>query len=393
MNVPIRIAYCIPALYYPSGMERVLTMKANYLAGHGFEVHIILTDGGDKPPYYPLDKLVKVYQLDIDFEKPYYYALWRRVWMYQHRMRILRKKLNQCLCAIRPDITVSLLRRDINVLTQMNDGSIKVGEIHFDRLHYRNVQIRHLPSCVNRWLTHCWMSSLVRKLRKLSRFVVLTHEDATYWPELKNVEVIHNPLTVSPRPVKNYASHQVIAAGRYVEQKGFDRLIDAWHLLAADFPDWKLRIYGDGHLREALQRQIDAYGLTDSCILEHSVPDINARYAESSLFVLSSRFEGFGLVVIEAMSCALPVVSFACPCGPRDIITDGQDGFLVDDGDVKALSQRMRQLMQDEHLRETMGRRAAQRALDFDMEKIGLQWTDLFEQLIKQYGRNLHVVR
>ena len=393
MKEPIRIAYCIPALYYPSGMERVLTMKANYLAEHGYEVHIILTDGGNKPSYYPLDSSVRLHQLDIDFEKPYYYSICRRVWMYQRRMYSLKKRLNNCLCSIRPDITISLLRRDINVLHQMKDGSIKMGEIHFDRLHYRNVQFRWLPQIVNRWLTDYWMNSLIRKLHKLSTFVVLTHEDATYWPELDNVVVIHNPLTVQPQPVHSYSSHQIIAAGRYVDQKGFDRLIEAWRLLAADFPDWKLRIYGDGHLREALQKQVDELGLTNSCILEHSVPDITSRYADSSMFVLSSRFEGFGLVIVEAMSCGLPVVSFACPCGPKDIITEGQDGFLVEEGNVEAMAQRMRQLIQDEKLRSVMGVRAMHRAEDFDMKKIGLQWINLFERLISQYGRNQYVVR
>lgn len=388
METPIRIAYCIPALYIMGGMERVLTMKANYLVHHGYEVHIILTDGGDKPPYFPLDKLVKVHQLDINFEEFYKYSLWQRIWMYQHRMRILKKRLNVCLCSIRPDITVSMLRRDINVITAMKDGSIKMGEAHVDFLHFRLVNKSWLPQVVNRCLTNIWMGSLVRKLRKLSQFVVLTHEDATYWPELENVTVIHNPITIQPQPIHSYVSHQVIAVGRYVEQKGFDRLIDAWHLLAAEFPDWKLRIYGDGYLRKTLQRQVDMFGLTDSCILEHSLPDIAAQYAASSLFVLSSRFEGFGLVIVEAMSCGLPVVSFACPCGPRDIITDGRDGFLVNDGDVEALAQRMRQLMQDEQLRATMGERAVRRAQDFSMEKIGQQWTNLFEQLIKQYGRN-----
>ena len=137
----IRIAYCIPALYYPSGMERVLILKANYLACHGYEVHIILTDGGDKPPYFPLDPSVRLHQLDIDFEEPYRYVFPLRVWLYRVRMRILKKKLNECLCALKPDITVSLLRRDINVINRMTDGSLKMGEIHFDRMHYRNFNV------------------------------------------------------------------------------------------------------------------------------------------------------------------------------------------------------------------------------------------------------------
>lgn len=193
-----RIAYCIPALYYPSGMERVLILKANYLVRHGYEVHIILTDGGDKPPYFPLDPSVKLHQLDIDFEEPYRYALPRRVWLYQVRMRILKKRLNKCLCALKPDITVSLLRRDINVINRMTDGSLKMGEIHFDRIHYRNFNVSQLPSWLNAYVERRWMNSLIRELRQLSKFVVLTHEDATFWPELQNVHVIPNPVPFFP---------------------------------------------------------------------------------------------------------------------------------------------------------------------------------------------------
>lgn len=379
----MKIAYCIPALYNSSGMERVLTMKANYLALQGYEIHIILTDGGDKPPYFPLEKSVQVHQLDIDFEEPYHHPFLRRVWLYQKKMKALKKQLNACLCELKPDITVSLLRRDVNVINQMTDGSPKVGEIHFDRLHYRHFTASWMPTFIYSYVQKWWMGKLIRELKKLDKFVVLTHEDAAFWPELNNVIVVPNPTSFFPDTVSDCTRKQVIAAGRYVDQKGFDRLISAWQKVSSRHPDWVLKIYGDGGGRESLQQQITELGLNENCILEHSVSDIAVKFQESSIFVLSSRYEGFGLVIVEAMSCGLPVVSFACHCGPRDIITEETDGFLVPEGDIDGLAEKINLLIEEDHFRKNMGKMARLKAENYKMEKVGVQWTALFESLLK----------
>lgn len=381
----MKIAYCIPGLCNPSGMERVLTLKANYLVAHGYDVHVILTDGAGRPFAFPLDERVKVHQLDIDFEEPYHHPFLRRVWLYRQKMRLLRKRLDQCLCEVKPDITVSLLRRDINVIHSMTDGSLKMGEIHFDRLHYRNfVAPRWLPTVVADWIKRRWMSSLIGNLKRLAKFVVLSHEDAAYWPELNNVVVIPNPSSFAPVRQSDCMQRQVIAAGRYVGQKGFERLIAAWQMVAEKHPGWKLKIYGDGWMRKQLEQQVADLKLQDSCFLEHSVPDIENKMLESSIFVLSSRYEGFCLVIVEAMSCGLPVVSFACHCGTRDIISDGVDGYLVEEGDIAGLAEKINLLIEDDEKRQKMGRMARLKSGSYSMERIGAQWMELFESLIQK---------
>ena len=327
MNKKVKIAYCIPSLYYPSGMERVLTLKANYFAEHlGYDIHIILTDGKGKEPYYKLYPSITTHQLDINYDELYGLSLPKRIHRYWSKQKLFKKRLETCLNEIEPDITISLLRRDINFINKMKDKSIKLGEIHFNKSNYREFSDNCLPGIIQRAVKQYWMWQLIRQVRQLKSFVVLSHEDAAEWTELNNVTVIYNPLPFLPEQQSDNTPKQVIAVGRYVPQKGFDRLISAWSIVNKKHPDWILRIYGDG-MREQLQNQIYELGISPSCILEHSTPDIVDKYCKSSIFVLSSRYEGFGMVIIEAMACGVPPVSFTCPCGPRDIISDGINGL------------------------------------------------------------------
>ncbi len=384
----MKIAYCIPGLHNPSGMERVLTLKANYLSAQGVDVHIILTDGKGKKRAFPLDERITVHQLDIDFEEPYRYTFIKRTLLYYRKMNQLEHRLNECLNQIKPDITVSLLRRDINVMHKMTDGSIKIGEIHFDRLHYRQFHSpRWLPSCLHTAIERRWMQSLIRKLQKLSAFVVLTHEDAQNWPELNNITVIPNPTSFFPEKTSTCTNKQAIAAGRYTSQKGFDRLIAAWKQVATKHPDWILTIYGDGALREQLSAQISKSGLQNCCHLKHSVKDISTKLQESSIFILSSRYEGLPMILLEAMACGLPAVAFTCPCGPRDIISNSKDGILANDGNIDELANGINQLIENEELRQAMGKQARTRAEQFSIERIGIMWLDLFKNCIDKHTK------
>lgn len=376
----MKIAYCIPSLYYPSGMERVLTLKANYFAEKfSYEIHIILTDGKDRKPYYDLHPSITIHQLDIDFDALNNLRFYKKLPKYLSKQRLFKKKLNECLHKIHPDITISLLRRDINFIDKMTDGSVKMGEIHFNKSNYRDFSNLRLPEFLKTIARGYWRAQLIRHLRCLKQFIVLSHEDASEWTELTNVRVIYNPLPFFPEQVSDGSRKQVIAVGRYVPQKGFDRLISAWQLVARKHPDWVLRIYGDG-MREQLQQQIDSLGITTSCILEHTVANIIDKYCESSIFALSSRFEGFGMVIIEAMACGVPPVSFTCPCGPRDIINDGKDGLLAEDGNIEELAEKISYLIEHEDIRKEMGKQARLNVQRFQIENIAGQWKQLFEE-------------
>lgn len=384
MNRSIRIAYCIPGLYAPSGMERVLTLKINYLADVlGYDVHVLLTEEKNKEPYYPLSKKVNVIHLDLDFDRMHTitHNLLHRLWKYRQLQQLYKKRLTEALINLHPDITISVLRREINFITSIPDGSIKIGEFHFSRQNYRSLEhVRILPAFLRKKISYLWMKQLTGKLRKLSRFIVLTNEDKDMWTELNNVICIHNPASFKVDKLSDGTQQKVIAVGRYTYQKGFDLLLPAWKEVSEKHPDWQLEIFGDGD-RTIYQSLADTLGIGETCKLNSAVNDIAARMADSSIFVLSSRYEGMPMVLGEAMACSIPPVAFACPCGPRDIITDGIDGILVENGNVKQLAEKINYLIEHADLRRQMGQQAQINVRHFYLENIMKQWDTLFKEL------------
>ena len=209
----------------------------------------------------------------------------------------------------------------------------------------------------------------------------MTHEDKSYWGDLPNIMVIPNALTYSvgqPAPLNN---KKVIAIGRYNYQKGFDYLIDAWAVIHRSQPEWKLDIIGDGEWLNRLQRQIDQHKLNHCIRLKSATSHIEDEYRQASLLVMSSRYEGLPMVLLEAQSFGLPIVSFACKCGPKDVITEGEDGFLVPKGSISVLADRILKLMENEDLRKRMGETALKSSYRFMESAIMQRWEKLFDSL------------
>ena len=378
---PLKIVYCTPALYMAGGVERVLTLKANYFAEHyGYDITIILTEGSDKPLFYPLSDKIKVVNLDIGFEKLWSCSFVKKVFVYLKKQHRFKKLLKKELFRLRPDITVSLLRREINFVNDIKDGSKKVGELHINRANYRNFD-KTQSNVVKLLFSKLWMNNLLDKLKQLNRLVVLTEQDKASWVELNNVIAIPNPLPFSSLIVSSQESKRVIAVGRYCHEKGYDNLFRAWAKVQNTCPDWQLVVFGDGD-RTVYEQMIDALSLDrNRCILKGRTSDIQTEYVNSSLAVCSSRFEGFGLSIVEAMSCGLPVVSFDCPWGPRSIISDKEDGILVDNGNVNLLAEFLIMLMQDDNTRKNMSAKAVKNVRRFRIEHIAKQWKELFEEI------------
>ena len=376
-----KIVYCTPALYFAGGMERVLTMKANYFADHfGYDITIILTDGEDKPIFYPLSDKVKVINLNIGFEELWTCSFIKKIVIYLKKQYLYKKMLKKELMRIRPDITVSMLRREINFINEIKDGSKKIGEIHINRANFRNFESKD-DNFIKRLFAKVWMNDLTNKLKRLDRFVVLTEKDKEAWVELDNVYVIPNPLSFILQNVSKLTEKRVIVVGRYCHEKGYDLLLKAWRIVQNSIADWRLEVYGEGD-RSQYDEMISSLNIDrHRCILHGRSSNIQDEFEKSSLAVCSSKFEGFGLVITEAMSCGLPVVSFDCPWGPRAIIQDGEDGLLVENGNVEKLAEALIMMIQHPEMRSKMAAKAIENVQRFSIEKIAEKWRSLFDSL------------
>lgn len=250
-------------------------------------------------------------------------------------------------------------------------------------MNYRDFSQENIPIFLKIPLGKLWMTQLISNIRKLDKFVVLTNEDKLYWSEIDSNKIltIHNPTSFSSRQSSSCEDKRVIAVGRYTYQKGFDLLVEAWRLVAFKHPDWSLHVYGEGD-RTELEQRIKELDLTKSLMVNGKTDSIIEKYLESSIFVLSSRYEGFGMVLTEAMSCGVPPVSFACPSGPRDIITHGVDGLLVENGNIDKLAENICTLIENEDLRKVMGGNARESVKRFRKEVIMAEWKQLFEELM-----------
>jgi glycosyltransferase involved in cell wall biosynthesis len=379
----MKILYYLPSLYTSGGLERIITLKANYFAEQfGYDVTILTSEQQGKDPYYPLSGKIRHIDLGIVFDTQSGRSWLPKPLKYPLKYFSFKRKFSTFLREYKPDITISTLRRELNFINSIQNSSIKIGEFHVTRHSYHAGSISG-NNFLKRIFKKYWGKIFISNLKKLSRLVLLTHEEVFNWPELENIVVIPNPLSIFPGRTSTCEKKQVIAVGRYTYQKGFDLLINAWKTINQRHPDWQLHIYGEGE-KESLENQIHTLNLDNSCFLEKPVRNIEEKYIESSIFVLSSRFEGFGMVIAEAMACGVPPVSFACPCGPRDIIKDGEDGLLVEPENIQELADKICYLIDNDHIRKQMGQNARKNIERLKMENIAIQWKKLFNELKNQ---------
>lgn len=381
---PYKIVFCTPALYSAGGVERIVSFKASYFAEQfGYDVTIIVTEGRGRDCYFPLSGKVKVINLELGFEELWRASFTKKIFLYLSKQRQYKRLLKAELMRIRPDFTISMLRREINFLTDIQDGSMKIGELHLNRVNYRNFEVND-TNLVKSLFAKFWMKSLVGKLRRLDRLVVLTDKGKSEWPELANVIVIPDPIPLRTEVISQLKEKRVVTIGRYAYQKGYDLLLHVWSEVEKKFPDWSLSIYGMGNRSQYSQLMKNLGIDAERCLLNGPVNNVSKIYEESSVFVLSSRFEGFGLVLTEAMSCGVPVVSFDIPYGPSDIITDGVDGFLIEDWNEKAFADKVCQLIEDVGLRQQMGQAAKDSSRRYLPDRIMFEWQKLLESLCPQ---------
>lgn len=374
----MKIIYCTHSVCNPGGMERVLWNKVVWLKKHtDWEVMVVTTDQHDRPPFYPFPDGVRRVDLGINYSDDNDKNVFRKITGYLHRREEHKRKLTALLRKEKADIVVSLYPSESSFLPDIKDGSRKVLELHYCKFFRLQYGRGGLLGLIDRARTR----QDEQIVRRFDKFVVLTKEDRGYWGELPNIEVIPNAaMKVGECEADVVNRKRVIAVGRLDYQKGFDRLIEAWGQVQQDeaYRDWKLDIFGQGEWKEMLQQMIEKKGLCDTARIHPPVKNIGKEYAESSFLVMSSNYEGFPMVMIEAMACGLPVVSFDYKCGPKDIICEGENGLLVPNGDIEGLATGMKRLMADGAYRKKLSEGAKKIVETYSEEAVMKRWMGLF---------------
>lgn len=378
----MKIAYIYSELTISGGADRVLTDKANYLAEHGYDITIITESQMGRPIVFPLSPKVNLVDMGIDFNKQYEHIFLYRGFIYQRCIQQYKKKLTKVLYEIKPDIVITLMGRSLDFITSINDGSIKIGEAHTTKAHLRSYHLLEGRGGIYKILAKRLRKKQITNASKLNALVLLTPQDAKDWEGVTKTYVIANAIHQIPKVSGALTNKQAIMVGRYNDAKGYDYLTEAWAIVHQKHPDWKLNIYGSGELHDKVEKWIRDKHLENSMIMHEPTNQIMEKYLESSICVLSSIYEGFPLVIMEAMSCGVPCVSFDTPFGPRNIIKNGEDGILVDYLNSQALAENICKVIEDEQLRKRLGKKAKQNIQRFSQDAIMKQWTDLFDLLL-----------
>lgn len=375
----MRIVYSILGTFNSGGMERVLANKANYFAALGYDVSIVTTDQKGRSSYFQLDNRIKQYDLDINYHDNESKNLLVKLLTYPQKQKLHKIKLEELLRKLKADIVISMFDNDSSFVYKLNDGSKKILEIHFSRFKRIQYGRKGILGIIDKYRS----INDLKLARKYDRFVVLTEEDKSYWGNLSNIEVIPNANSFIPSDRASLMNKRVIAVGRYDYQKGFDGLIKIWKTIYDHNPDWRLDIFGNGPLKDELQDMIKDLNLLDIVQLHPPVKNIEKEYLESSILVMTSRYEGLPMALLEAQACGLPMVAYACKCGPKDIIKDGINGYLIPEGECQLMSDKLLTLMNNIELRKKMGTMSEQLSHNFSEEHVMKLWTNLFERLLK----------
>ena len=380
----MNLLYCIPHLYNSGGMERVLTQKVNWLAAHtDYTITIVTTEPtptGTPKCYFPLSEKVQVVELNIDFNADYTKPLLPKYCAHMRRMRAYKRALTEYIVQHGIELCISLGGKEIAFLRHLPCRTI--AEMHFAMDQRRQLIEANHKSLFWSLVGEVRTRQLVQAVKPLERLVVLTDADKAAWEKAgcTNVTVIPNPCSLDGQKVsiKSAKSKTILAVGRLHEQKGFDLLLQAWKPIEKTYSDWSLRIVGEGPKRAELEAQIESQGLK-RVVLAGATNNVLDEYEAASIFVLSSRYEGLPLALIEAMWSGLPCIAFDCPQGPAELLAENR-GWLVPDGDIAELTAQIAYALS--HPEEAL--KCAQKAQSFAQTTyseaaIMPQWVQLIE--------------
>lgn len=359
----MNIIYVVEDFSENGGVERIVSEKANTLSvQYHHKVTLISVYHDDRQQRYKLDEKVRMVLLDVPFAKKTSNPVSR-----------LLSRLSTMLTAIcRLNKAVKLLNPDIIFFTTTLGAIL----LPFCNTKARKIYESHLARNFNPFNQLFFLTE-----RSAERVVCLTSGDAKEFKHARQVNIIPNFINQVSNHVDDYGIKKAMAVGRLEHQKGFDILISCWQEIARRFPDWKLDIYGEGACREALQQQIDTLYLGDKVKLCGRHDNIMEVYPRYSLHLMTSRYEGLPMTLIEAQACGLPSVVFNFQYGASDIVTDGHNGLIVEQGNTELFTEAVIKMLSSEALRKEYGTHALAVGKRYSKENIFKKWIKLIEEI------------
>ena len=376
----MRLLYVTDAFAVWGGMERVLTDKMNYLSEcYGYDVVLLTINQGHHSIPFPLHSRIKQIDLDVRMHQQYDYCGVSRLLKRCQLEHLLFDKLKDVLFQVKSDIIVCVKLDFVGILNKVKGDVPLIVESHT----LCNAELYEKSGIYRK--IHFWI--LKRYIRKVDALVALTEGDASDWRKTKvNVYVIPNVVNLNDKATYSMCqAKSVIFVGRISRQKNIGILLNIWEKVYLHHSDWRLHIYGEiGDVESDVYERLLSSCKYGVCVHKPIKENMIEEYKKHSILLLTSLFEPFGLVIPEAMSCGLPIVSFDSPYGPSSIITNGYDGFIVDNNDENSFCSKLFLLMEDDNMRRRMGSNAINSSKRYTDDTIMPLWVKLFERIIEQ---------
>lgn len=385
----MKLAFLCNNMKSTNGIERVWAQRLSLLAESDmFEVYLITYNQYGAPFSFPLSE--KVHYIDLS-TRYFNHCSYHGILQYFDRFfsKLLYKRaIHKCLKRIAPDVItcVDVYLSDLQVVLNCKKDAAKVVECHCGLSAYFG-DLKKIGSKSKRTIEQKNKEKIVQTILKFDKIVVMTEDEKKDWKADDKIVCISNMLPCYPSELldKSRVNHRVISVGRYAYQKGYDMLINSWEYVQVKHPDWSLHIYGsrDGDRGdyESLKKKITTDSI-QNVFLHPETDDVYSEYCESDIYVMSSRFESFGLVLIEAMACGLPVVTFDCKYGPGSLVDDGETGILVPPSNVQKLAQSICYMIEHADERIRMGRNARTAVLPYKAERVMSIWHHFYQSVL-----------
>ena len=370
----MRIVYYTDQIYLHGGLERVLANKLNYFSQNtNFELHVITFQQGNNPPCYGINDKVKFHDLSIKYDRKKSFLHAKNIKYAPRHYLKLKTKIKQ----IKPDvIVVCNYEYGFYFIPLITKKAIKIKEYHssghFNYISRLNNK-KFIKKCVYK------ISDYFES--RYNALVLLTKDELKYHCA-NNAAVIPNAITHVSSQSADLSNKKAISAGRIAPVKGFEYLIKSWQTVIESCPDWTLEIYGEGEGEyvKGLESLIKSLNLEKHVFLKGATQQLDCKMLESSIYIMSSLTECFPMVILEAMSCGLPVVSFDCPNGPRHMIEHNLNGLLVEYLNENKLSEGLIDLINNRDKRELMSNNAKISVNSYKESVIMPLWLNLFKK-------------